>query len=159
MAKYPSITIKAPGMNRYRPVMTVGGVICKVAVHRNPSVTLGRFTHIQKIASFPKGCRGNLRCSGILHSVQWSLPTFWDNLSVPSSKVKKFKKKSFHSKNGFLSGFLDCRRWNRAVVLKHRSGFTPVRYVKSKKKSDLYKKRATQQRNMRQVTDFRIWPK
>ena len=136
MAKYRSTTIKAQNMIRYRPVMTVGGVIRTVAIHRNPYVAVGRNTHLQQIASFPTGCGANLRRPGILRSVQWSLPTFWYNLSVPSSRVKK----SIYSKTGFLSGFLDSRRWNREVVPKHRSEFTPIRCVISQKRADLCNK-------------------
>jgi hypothetical protein len=39
-------------------------------------------------------CKGDIRSSVMLHSVEWLLLTFRDNLSVPSSRVKQLRNNS-----------------------------------------------------------------
>ena len=41
--------------------------------------------------SLPQQCEKDLRCSGILYSVDWLLPKFRINLPVPSSRIKQCK--------------------------------------------------------------------
>jgi len=59
-----------------------------------------------------------------------SIPTFRENLSVPSSRIKK-------SNNNYFSYTSGTLKWDRKVVLKRRYGNTIVHCVIIQKSADI----------------------
>lgn len=96
-----------------------------------------------------RGCKWNIRSSGILRSVNWELVAqLSGQLSVPSSRSKQLKKK-------FSGGMLDPWRVDQYVVPKRRLLTKNLRCVKSQTGEDnrheIYEYRRSDSQNSRKA--------